>query len=178
MEALRLAAEQAAQADAQRSAAARLAEEEAARQQAAAPVAPAAPAAPARVIEPKAAADTVVMIADDSKVVRVKTNRLLVNNQFQVAMAEDGLDAMKQIAERMPDVLITDVEMPGMNGFELTRHVRENPLTAHIPVIMISAEESYQTKAADAGVDVLLGKPYSDTVMIDHIQRFMRQGRG
>jgi CheY-like chemotaxis protein len=135
-------------------------------------------AAPARIHQPKAAPDTVVMIADDSKVVRVKTNRLLVNNQFQVAMAEDGLDAMKQIAERMPDVLITDVEMPGMNGFDLTRHVRQNPLTAHIPVIMISAEESYQAKAAEAGVDVLLGKPYSDAVMLDHIQRFMREGRG
>ena len=117
------------------------------------------------------------MIADDSKVVRVKTNRMLVNNQFQVQQAEDGLDAMRQITERMPDILITDVEMPGMNGFELTVHLRQNAMTAHIPVIMISAEESYGPKAKEAGVDVLLGKPYSDEVMLGHIQRFMRDGR-
>jgi CheY-like chemotaxis protein len=132
---------------------------------------------PARVIVPKAAADTIVMIADDSKVVRVKTNRMLVNNQFQVQQAEDGLDAARQIGERMPDVLITDVEMPGMNGFELTRHLRADPTTAHIPVIMISAEESYGPQAKEAGVDVLLGKPYADDVMLAHIQRFMREGR-
>ncbi len=78
----------------------------------------------------------------------------------------------------MPDIVITDVEMPGMNGFELTRHIRESPLTAHIPVIMISAEESYGPKAKEAGVDILLGKPYSDEVMLGHIQRFMRDGRG
>jgi CheY-like chemotaxis protein len=77
----------------------------------------------------------------------------------------------------MPDIVITDVEMPGMNGFELTRHVRENPLTAHIPVIMISAEESYGAKAKEAGVDVLLCKPFADDVMLGHIQRFMREGR-
>jgi CheY-like chemotaxis protein len=139
--------------------------------------APAAPAAPAPAAGPKAANDTLVMIADDSKVVRVKTNRLLMNNQFQVQQAEDGLDAVKQIADRMPDILITDVEMPGLNGFELTRHVRNSPLTAHIPVIMISAEESYGPKAAEAGVDILLCKPYADEVMIAHIQRFMREGR-
>jgi CheY-like chemotaxis protein len=102
---------------------------------------------------------------------------MLVNNSFQVQQAEDGLDAVKQIGERMPDILITDVEMPGMNGFELTRHLRADPATAHIPVIMISAEESYGPKAKEAGVDVLLGKPYSDDVMLGHIQRFMREGR-
>jgi CheY-like chemotaxis protein len=77
----------------------------------------------------------------------------------------------------MPDILITDVEMPGMNGFELTRHLRQSPALAHIPVIMISAEESYGPKAKEAGVDVLLGKPYSDDVMLGHIQRFLRDGR-
>ncbi|UUZ54645.1 response regulator [Massilia sp. H-1] len=142
MEAKRLAAEAAreeaerAQAEAARLEAVRIVKEAAA----------AAPAAPKQ----KAAADTVVMIADDSKVVRVKTNRFLTNNQFQVQQAEDGLDAVKQIGERMPDILITDVEMPGMNGFELTQHLRSNPALRHIPVIMISAEESYGPKAKEA----------------------------
>ena len=66
---------------------------------------------------------------------------------------------------------------PGLNGFELTKHLRDSPLTAHIPVIMITAEESYHSKAEAAGVDVLLGKPYSDEIMISHIQRFMLEGR-
>ena len=138
---------------------------------------PAAPVPTAPRGAPKAAADTLVMIADDSKVVRVKANRMLVNNQYKVQQAEDGLDALRQIEANMPDILITDVEMPGMTGFELTLHLRSTPQLAHIPIIMISAEESYGPKAAEAGVDVLLGKPYADDVMLGHIERFMRDGR-
>jgi CheY-like chemotaxis protein len=137
-----------------------------------------APAQAARPRVQKSAADTLVMIADDSKVVRVKTNRLLGNHQFQVQQAADGLDAVRQIAERQPDLVITDVEMPGMDGFELTRHLRANPATADVPVIMITGEDSYGAQAADAGVDVVLGKPYPEEDLIAHIQRLLRDGRG
>jgi CheY-like chemotaxis protein len=126
----------------------------------------------------KSAADTLVMIADDSKVVRVKTNRLLGNHKYQVQQAADGLDAVRQIAERQPDLVITDVEMPGLDGFELTRHLRANAATAHVPVIMITGEDSYGAQAAEAGVDVVLGKPYPEEELIAHIERLMREGRG
>jgi len=68
-------------------------------------------------------------------------------------------------------VVITDVEMPGMDGFELTRHIRASPHTAHIPVIMITAADDRHREHADvAGVSVLMGKPYPDDALIAHIR--------
>jgi CheY-like chemotaxis protein len=132
-----------------------------------APLSPAA-ASPA----PKTPEQTLVMVADDSKIVRVKTGRLLAQHRYQVVYAIDGLEAAQQIEASMPDVVITDVDMPGMDGFELTRHVRQNPLTAHIPVIMITAADDKHRDDADrAGVSVLLGKPYPEDELIAHIHR-------
>ncbi len=133
-------------------------------------IAPQPPAAPA-VQRSRRAADIVVMVADDSKVVRVKASRLLAKYQYQVLLAEDGADAAAQMQATLPDLLITDVEMPGMDGFELTRHVRSNARTAHIPVIMITAaDDRHQAAAQEAGVNVLLGKPYEDDDLIARIR--------
>ena len=75
--------------------------------------------------------------------------------------------------------MITDVEMPGMNGFELTRQVRGNPGTAHIPVIMITAaEDRHRDDAQRAGVSMLLGKPYPEDELIAHIRRAMNDEAG
>ena len=131
-------------------------------------------APPAEAAPPKAPDQTLVMVADDSKVVRVKTGRLLAQHQYRVAYAVDGLDAARQMQDSVPDVVITDVEMPGMDGFELTRHVRQNPLTAHIPIIMITAaDDKHRDDAQRAGVTVLLGKPYPEDELIGHIRRAM-----
>ena len=112
-----------------------------------------------------------VMIADDSKVVRIKTSRLLAKHLYRVSLAEDGLDAARQIALDLPDVLITDVEMPGMDGFELTRQVRGNPRTAHIPIVMITADDvKHRADAFEAGVSVLLSKPYPEDQLLSYLQ--------
>ena len=93
-----------------------------------------------------------------------------------MSYATDGLDAAQQIQTTIPDVVITDVEMPGMDGFELTRHVRQNPLTAHIPVIMITAaDDRHREDANRAGVSVLLGKPYPEDKLIAHIRFALNQ---
>jgi CheY-like chemotaxis protein len=93
-------------------------------------------------------------------------------------MAEDGCDALDKIAAKMPDIVITDVEMPNMDGFELTKNIRSNPLTAHIPVIVISGNsDGYEEKAREVGADLILGKPYSETQMIEQIHGFLRNGR-
>ena len=127
---------------------------------------------------PKTPEETMVMIVDDSKVGRIKTNRFLLNNQFQVQMAEDGRDAVQKIAAHMPDIVITDVEMPVMDGFELTEEIRRNPATAHLPVIIISGNnDGYATRAQEVGADLILGKPYSETDMVAHLHRFMQNGR-
>lgn len=128
-------------------------------------------------VAPRLPGETLVMVADDSKVVRVKASRLLAKHQYQVLLAEDGADAARQILERAPDLLITDVEMPGMDGFELTRHVRQDPRTAHIPVIMITAaDDRHRDAAQDAGVNVLLGKPYEDEELIARIESTLNPG--
>jgi CheY-like chemotaxis protein len=133
------------------------------------------PPTPVRVPHGRRAADIVVMVADDSKVVRVKASRLLTKHQYQVLLAEDGADAAAQMQATVPDILITDVEMPGMDGFELTRHVRSNARTAHIPVIMITAaDDRHQAAAQEAGVNVLLGKPYEDEDLIERIRSTLR----
>ena len=139
-------------------------------------VRPGPPAAGAPV---KAPDQTLVMVADDSKVVRVKTGRLLAQHQYRVSYAIDGLDAARQMQTCIPDIVVTDIEMPGMDGFELTRHVRQNPLTAHIPIIMITAaDDKHRDNAQRAGVTVLLGKPYPEDALIAHIRLAMGVGVG
>lgn len=120
--------------------------------------------------------ETIVMIADDSRVVRVKTSRLLTANQYRVAAAEDGLDAARQIEASPPDVLVTDVDMPGLNGFQLAKMVRDNPLTANLPIIMVTSDnEQLRAEAARIGVNVVLGKPYPEELLITQIQKLMEQ---
>ena len=134
----------------------------AARQQAERPVAAA----------PRKPEQTLVMVADDSKVVRVKTSRLLAAHHYRISLAENGEAALRLIEAEPPQLLITDVEMPGIDGFELTRRVRSNPHTAHIPIIMItSADDRLRAAAAEAGVSVLLGKPYAEDELMAQIAR-------
>lgn len=143
----------------------RLAEAEA-RRLAPPPPPPAPPSAPRR---PE---DTLVMVADDSKVVRVKTSRLLAQHGYRVVLAEDGAQAAQLIEQEVPLVLITDVEMPGMDGFALTRHVRAHPSAGGIAIIMItSADDRLKAAAEDAGVTLVLGKPYPEEALLECIQR-------
>ncbi len=126
----------------------------------------AAPAAPRR------PSDILVMVADDSKVVRVKTSRLLVQHGYRVVLAEDGTQAAELLEAELPAVLVTDVEMPGMDGLELTRHVRAHPRASQIPIIMItSADGRLKAAAAAAGVTLVLGKPYPEDELIACIER-------
>jgi len=122
---------------------------------------------------------TVVMVADDSKVVRVKTSRLLTTHKYKVLLAEDGLDAARQIENSLPDVLITDVDMPGLDGFQLVRLLRGNPRTVDIPIIMVTSDnEVLRNEAVESGVNVVLGKPYPEEQLIAHIQRLVIAGKG
>lgn len=116
--------------------------------------------------------ETLVLVADDSKIVRVKTSRLLAQHGYRVALAVDGADAERQLREERPHVLITDVDMPELDGFELTRRLRAEAATARLPVIMITAaDDKHREEADSAGVDVLLGKPYPEEALIEHIRR-------
>jgi CheY-like chemotaxis protein len=142
-----------------------VAQREAERAAAAAPPPGPAPA-------PRRPEDTLVMVADDSKVVRVKTSRLLTLHGYRVVLAEDGARAAELLETEVPAVLITDVEMPGLDGLQLTRHVRAHPRAAGIPIIMItSADDRLKDAAAEAGVTLVLGKPYPEDELIACIER-------
>ena len=112
-----------------------------------------------------------VLLADDSKVVRTKTGRLLEKQGWQVLLAEDGAAALQALETHAPDLLITDVEMPGLDGFELTRRVRAHARLARLPVIMItSSDERHRAEAHAAGVNLLLGKPYAEETLLAQVQ--------
>jgi PleD family two-component response regulator len=135
------------------------------------PVAPARkPAAPTVL---KTAAQTLVLLVDDSKMVRVKSSRLLASHEFQVVTAVDGVDALKQLEQCCPDLIITDVDMPEMDGFGLVNALRGNPRTQHIPLVMItSAEDRHREEALRVGVGLVMGKPYDEAALIAHIRSF------
>ena len=140
------------------------------------PLARPAPAVARRPAVPtvlKTVEQTLVMLVDDSKMVRVKSSRLLAAHGFQVVTAVDGIDALKQLEDCCPDLVITDVDMPEMDGFGLVNALRGNPRTQHIPLVMItSAEDRHREEAMRVGVGLVMGKPYDEAGLIAHIRGF------
>ena len=121
----------------------------------------------------KSVEQTLILLVDDSKMVRVKSSRLLASHGFQVVTAIDGVDALKQFENCCPDLVITDVDMPEMDGFGLVDALRGNPRTQHIPLVMItSAEDRHREQALRAGVGLVMGKPYDEAALIAHIRSF------
>ena len=114
-----------------------------------------------------------VLVVDDSLTVRKSTTRLLAREGFRVATARDGVEALDQVSVALPDVILLDIEMPRMDGFELTRVLHSDPRTASIPIIMITSRtaEKHRQYAMDLGVRVYLGKPYSERDLVTHIAR-------
>jgi chemosensory pili system protein ChpA (sensor histidine kinase/response regulator) len=112
-----------------------------------------------------------VMIVDDSLTVRRVTSRMLGRQDMDVLTARDGVDALSQLEDRIPDVILLDVEMPRMDGYELTRHIRRSPRLKTIPLIMITSRtgEKHRKYAEELGVDRYLGKPYQEAELLDEI---------
>jgi chemosensory pili system protein ChpA (sensor histidine kinase/response regulator) len=112
-----------------------------------------------------------IMIVDDSLTVRKITSRLLEREGYQVVTAKDGIDALEQLRDTLPAVLLVDIEMPRMDGFDLTRNVRGDPRTKNIPIIIISSRtaEKHRNQAASLGVNAFLGKPYQEAELLQHI---------
>ncbi|HXF46315.1 MAG TPA: response regulator, partial [Burkholderiaceae bacterium] len=121
-------------------------------------------------------AAAVVMVVDDSLTVRRVTQRLLERNGYEVMLAKDGVDALRQLQDTRPDVMLVDIEMPRMDGFDLTRNVRGNNATRDIPIIMITSRtaEKHRSLAYEIGVNEYLGKPYQEDELLGHIKRFLR----
>jgi chemosensory pili system protein ChpA (sensor histidine kinase/response regulator) len=117
----------------------------------------------------------VIMVVDDSLTVRKITSRLLEREGYQVLTAKDGLDALQQLRETLPAVMLVDIEMPRMDGFDLTRNVRGDARTRHIPIIVISSRtaDKHRSQAAALGVNAFLGKPYQEAELLERIGAFL-----
>ncbi len=136
-------------------------------------------AAPAQPIKPQAIVTApVVMVVDDSLTVRKITGRLLAKEGYQVLTAKDGVDALQQLQSIRPAVMLVDIEMPRMDGFELTKNVRGDAVTADIPIIMITSRtaEKHRNYARELGVNEYLGKPYQEEELLMHIANLIKQG--
>jgi chemosensory pili system protein ChpA (sensor histidine kinase/response regulator) len=113
------------------------------------------------------------MVVDDSVTVRKVTSRLLERHGMRVITARDGVEALHLLADQQPDVLLVDIEMPRMDGFELVGRLRAEPRLAGIPVIMITSRtgEKHRQRAMALGVSEFLGKPYQESQLL-HLIRF------
>jgi len=112
-----------------------------------------------------------VLVVDDSMSVRRAVATLLEDQGYEIAQARDGLEAVKSMESARPDLLLTDLEMPNMNGLELTAHMRSRPELANLPVIMITSRsmDKHRRQALTSGVDVYLTKPYTDQELLQHV---------
>jgi len=127
--------------------------------------------APAQAVPEAEMKGITVMVVDDSITVRKVTSRLLERHNMQVITARDGVDAITVLQDRKPDVMLLDIEMPRMDGYELARHIRNTPELEDIPIIMITSRtgEKHRQRALELGVDRYLGKPYQETDLLENI---------
>jgi chemosensory pili system protein ChpA (sensor histidine kinase/response regulator) len=115
-----------------------------------------------------------VMVVDDSLTVRKITGRMLTREGYEVASAKDGVDALQQLQDTKPDLILLDVEMPRMDGFEFARNVRADEATRNIPIIMITSRtaDKHRNHAIELGVNEYMGKPYQEEQLLALIKRY------
>jgi chemosensory pili system protein ChpA (sensor histidine kinase/response regulator) len=116
-----------------------------------------------------------VMVVDDSLTVRRVTQRLLAREGYRVLLAKDGLDALDKLGDELPAVVLSDIEMPRMDGFDLVRNMRSDARLATLPVIMITSRiaQKHRDYAAQLGVKHYLGKPYSEEELLSLVGRYV-----
>lgn len=129
---------------------------------------------PSKPAVPVPAAVPLVLVVDDSITVRRVTQRLLQREGYRVALAADGLQALERLAEERPSVVLSDIEMPRMDGFDLARNIRNDTKLAGLPIIMITSRiaEKHREHAKELGVDHYLGKPYSEEELLSLVKHY------
>lgn len=118
-----------------------------------------------------------VMVVDDSITVRRVTARLLERNNMRPIAAKDGVEALALLDETVPDVILLDIEMPRMDGYELAKHIRGSERLKGIPIIMITSRtgEKHRTRALELGVDAYLGKPFQEADLLENIHALLER---
>ena len=112
------------------------------------------------------------LVVDDSITMRRVTQRLLERNGFRVVLAKDGVEAISMLQDHRPDIILLDVEMPRMDGYEFARHVRNDPVVGKVPIIMVTSRvsEKHRARAIEIGVNDYLGKPYQERELLEAVQ--------
>ncbi|MDX2218821.1 MAG: Hpt domain-containing protein [Burkholderiales bacterium] len=139
----------------------------------------AGPDAPAPAMVPAAPTVPLVMVVDDSLTVRKITSRMLTREGYEVATAKDGVDGLKQLQDIMPSIILLDIEMPRMDGFEFARNVRADAKAGKIPIIMITSRtaDKHRNHAMEIGVNEYMGKPYQEDQLLTLIRQYVGLAR-
>jgi len=119
------------------------------------------------------------LVVDDSITVRRVTQRLLERNGMRVMTAKDGLDAIAALQDHVPDVILLDIEMPRMDGYEVASHVRNDPRLKDVPIVMITSRvgEKHRARAIELGVNDYLGKPYQEAQLLQALEPLLQRRR-
>ncbi len=121
-----------------------------------------------------------VMVVDDSVTVRKVTSRIIERQGWDVMLAKDGVDAVSQLQDSYPDVVLLDIEMPKMDGFEVLRTVRRDERLKELPIIIITSRtgEKHKQQAKELGVNEYLGKPFQEEVLLSTIEEVLANAKG
>ena len=119
----------------------------------------------------------IALVVDDSLTMRKVLSRVLEREDFEVITANDGMDAIQKLQQITPDIILTDIEMPRMDGFEFSRHVRDNEPTKNTPLIVISSRtaDKHRKVASEIGVNAFLGKPVQDDDLITQVNALLNK---
>ncbi len=130
---------------------------------------------PAPVVEARRV--PLVMVVDDSVTMRKVTGRVLERHNFEVGTAKDGIDALERMADRVPDLMLLDIEMPRMDGYELATQMKADPRLRDVPIIMITSRtgEKHRQRAFEIGVQRYLGKPYQEHELMRNVFDLLEQ---
>jgi chemosensory pili system protein ChpA (sensor histidine kinase/response regulator) len=120
-----------------------------------------------------------IMVVDDSITIRKVTARMLERHHYQVVTAKDGIDAITRLQEVKPDLMLLDIEMPRMDGYELAGHIRNQKDIKHLPIIMITSRtgQKHKDRAMALGVNRYLGKPYQENELMENITSLLRESQ-
>lgn len=117
-----------------------------------------------------------ILIVEDEESLLKLESILLTTRGYKVTGASDGLAALKEIELNRPDLILLDIMMPGIDGFEVCRRVKENPVTQSIPIIMLTAKKSSadQARGAEVGADAYLTKPFKSGKILETIDKLLQ----
>ncbi|HNR92712.1 MAG TPA: response regulator, partial [Dokdonella sp.] len=120
-----------------------------------------------------------IMVVDDSITMRKVTTRVLERADMEVITAKDGLDAVEKLQDNVPDLMLLDIEMPRMDGYELATYMRNDARLRGVPIIMVTSRtgEKHRQRAIEIGVERYLGKPYQEADLLRNVQETLRAHR-